>query len=140
MDGDRVKDVRIALGSVAPTVVRAARTEAALRGKRLDATLIRAAQQALYDAIAAAQAARSMTVCVATHQLEDAYRWADRILALHEGEGEYQVGEVTGTRYRADEVAEHLASAGFMVEMIEYRDPLPHEHQGRRIYLIGRAA
>jgi molybdopterin-binding protein len=26
-----------------------------------------------------------MTVCVASHQLEDAYRWADRILALHEG-------------------------------------------------------
>jgi tungstate transport system ATP-binding protein len=45
----------------------------------------RAAQHALYAAIAAAQAQRSMTVCVASHQLEDAYRWADRILALHEG-------------------------------------------------------
>jgi tungstate transport system ATP-binding protein len=45
----------------------------------------RAAQQAVYAAIGAAQAARPMAVCVASHQLEDAYRWADRILALHEG-------------------------------------------------------
>lgn len=26
-----------------------------------------------------------MAVCVASHQLEDAYQWADRILALHDG-------------------------------------------------------
>jgi len=45
----------------------------------------RAAQHALYAAIAAARSRRSLTVCVASHQLEDAYRWADRILALHEG-------------------------------------------------------
>jgi tungstate transport system ATP-binding protein len=45
----------------------------------------RAAQHALYAAIAAARTRRVMTVCVASHQLEDAYRWADRILALHQG-------------------------------------------------------
>ena len=45
----------------------------------------RAAQHALYAAIAAAQARRPLTVVVASHQLEDAYRWADRILALHDG-------------------------------------------------------
>jgi tungstate transport system ATP-binding protein len=45
----------------------------------------RAAQHSLYAAIVAAQARRPMAVCVATHQLEDAYRWSDRILALHEG-------------------------------------------------------
>ena len=45
----------------------------------------RASQQAIYAAIAAAQARRPMAVCVASHQLEEAYRWADRILALHEG-------------------------------------------------------
>src|SRR5207302_8654508 len=45
----------------------------------------RAAQQALYAAIRAAQAARPLVVCVASHQLEDAWRWADRILALHDG-------------------------------------------------------
>jgi len=42
----------------------------------------RAAQHALYTAIATTQGRRSMAVCVASHQLEDAYRWADRILAL----------------------------------------------------------
>ena len=45
----------------------------------------RAAQHALYAAIAEAQMRRPMAVCVASHQLEDAYRWADRILALHDG-------------------------------------------------------
>jgi tungstate transport system ATP-binding protein len=45
----------------------------------------RAAQHALYAAIAAVQAQRAVTVCVASHQLEDAYRWADRVLALHHG-------------------------------------------------------
>ena len=45
----------------------------------------RAAQQALYTAISALQGQRALTVCVASHQLEDAYRWADRIVALHEG-------------------------------------------------------
>jgi len=45
----------------------------------------RAAQAALYDAIANVQQRRRMTVVVASHQLEEAYRWADRILALHDG-------------------------------------------------------
>jgi tungstate transport system ATP-binding protein len=45
----------------------------------------RAAQHALYTAITTAQGRRSMAVCVASHLLEDAYRWADRILALHDG-------------------------------------------------------
>jgi tungstate transport system ATP-binding protein len=45
----------------------------------------RAAQHALYAAIAEAQTRRPMAVCVVSHQLEDAYRWADRILALHDG-------------------------------------------------------
>jgi molybdopterin-binding protein len=45
----------------------------------------RAAQHALEEAIAAAQARRSLTVVAASHQLEDAYRWADDLLVLHEG-------------------------------------------------------
>src|SRR6266850_264731 len=44
-----------------------------------------AAATALYQALAAERAARPMTVCVASHQLEDAYRWADDIRALAEG-------------------------------------------------------
>jgi CO/xanthine dehydrogenase FAD-binding subunit len=47
-DGDgRVADVRIALGSVAPTVFRATDTEAALRGGRLTSASVNAAQEVL---------------------------------------------------------------------------------------------
>ena len=52
MEDGEVKDVRIALGSVAPTVVRAAATEAALRGQRLDANTVAAAERALLAEIA----------------------------------------------------------------------------------------
>jgi xanthine dehydrogenase small subunit len=52
MEGTTVKDVRIALGSVAPTVVRAARTEETLRGRPLDASAIAAAEQVLASEIA----------------------------------------------------------------------------------------
>jgi tungstate transport system ATP-binding protein len=45
----------------------------------------RAWQHALYAAIATVQAQRGVTVCVASHHLEDAYRWADHVLALHHG-------------------------------------------------------
>ena len=45
----------------------------------------RGAQRALYAAIASAQARRPLAIGVASHHLEDAYRWSDRILALHDG-------------------------------------------------------
>ncbi|MFI5278945.1 MAG: ATP-binding cassette domain-containing protein [Gemmatimonadales bacterium] len=45
----------------------------------------RAAQHALYTAITTAQGRRPMAVCVASHLLEDAYRWADTLLALLNG-------------------------------------------------------
>ena len=45
----------------------------------------RAAHHALYAAIDVVRQQRRLAVCVASHQLEDAYRWADRILSLHEG-------------------------------------------------------
>jgi tungstate transport system ATP-binding protein len=44
-----------------------------------------AAAGALYRALAAERAARPLTVCIASHQLEDAYRWADDIRALADG-------------------------------------------------------
>lgn len=52
MDDTRIRDIRIALGSVAPTVVRCAKTEALLRGERLDSTQVRVAQQELSREIA----------------------------------------------------------------------------------------
>ncbi len=45
----------------------------------------RAAQQALFTGLAAEQARRPLTVIFASHLLEDAYRWSDTLLALHQG-------------------------------------------------------
>ncbi len=45
----------------------------------------RAAAGALYRALAAERAARPFAICIASHQLEDAYRWADDIRALADG-------------------------------------------------------
>ena len=52
VDAGRIVDVRIALGSVAPTVLRAIETEKTLRGKRLTPAILRAAQEALAREIA----------------------------------------------------------------------------------------
>jgi len=52
IDGGSVRDVRIALGSVAPTPIRAIRTENALRGRILDAAAIAAAMKELTAEIA----------------------------------------------------------------------------------------
>jgi len=45
----------------------------------------RAAAGALYRTLTAERAARPLAICIASHQLEDAYRWADDIRALAEG-------------------------------------------------------
>ncbi|MFY9691154.1 MAG: xanthine dehydrogenase family protein subunit M [Candidatus Acidiferrales bacterium] len=47
VDAGRVTDVRIALGSVAPAVVRAVETEKLLRGERLSPAVLRAGQEVL---------------------------------------------------------------------------------------------
>ena len=46
-DGGRTSDVRIALGSVAPTVVRAVETEKMLEGQKISSALLKAAQETL---------------------------------------------------------------------------------------------
>lgn len=47
MEGGKVEDIRIALGSVAPTVIRCGRTEALLQNRVLDADTIGAAKEEL---------------------------------------------------------------------------------------------
>jgi CO/xanthine dehydrogenase FAD-binding subunit len=47
IDDGTIRDVRIGLGSVAPTVVRARAAEAALRGRSIDGAIITAARRAL---------------------------------------------------------------------------------------------
>ncbi|HEV8629544.1 MAG TPA: xanthine dehydrogenase family protein subunit M [Thermoanaerobaculia bacterium] len=51
-DGERVAEVRLAFGSVAPVPLRCARTETVLRGQRLTAELVRAALAELAREIA----------------------------------------------------------------------------------------
>lgn len=48
-DGDVIRDIRIAFGSVAPTPVRAAKTEAALKGQLIDEAAIKAARAELLN-------------------------------------------------------------------------------------------
>lgn len=45
----------------------------------------RAAAQALYRTLAEERARRPLAICLASHQLEDAYRWSDDVRALAEG-------------------------------------------------------
>jgi tungstate transport system ATP-binding protein len=45
----------------------------------------RAAAQQLYRVLQAERAARGVTICLASHQLQDAYRWSDDLRALAEG-------------------------------------------------------
>jgi tungstate transport system ATP-binding protein len=45
----------------------------------------RAAAQVLYRALTEARQRRPFAICLASHQLEDAYRWADDIRSLAEG-------------------------------------------------------
>jgi CO/xanthine dehydrogenase FAD-binding subunit len=51
MESNRVADVRIALGSVAPMVVRCPRTEESLRGHSLESEVIKAARSELMNEI-----------------------------------------------------------------------------------------
>jgi CO/xanthine dehydrogenase FAD-binding subunit len=59
MEVGRIRDVRIALGSIAPIVLRAVKTEHTLRGKRLDAETVAAARKALSSEIAPIEDIRS---------------------------------------------------------------------------------
>jgi CO/xanthine dehydrogenase FAD-binding subunit len=73
-DNGRIEDVRISLGSVAPTVIRATKTEALLNGQNVDAQLIRAARESLSTEIVPIDDIRSTAhyrVRVAANLLED---------------------------------------------------------------------
>jgi CO/xanthine dehydrogenase FAD-binding subunit len=52
VEAGRIVDVRIALGSVAPTVLRAVKTEKVLRGEKLSPAILRGAQEVLAREIA----------------------------------------------------------------------------------------
>lgn len=68
------------------------------------------------------------------------------VVATHLGESEvynstflgHEIETVGGTLYGEDELVGVLESQSFVIEDIRWRDPLPHEHESRRIYLTSR--
>jgi SAM-dependent methyltransferase len=66
------------------------------------------------------------------------------LLAAHLGEGEvfvdeflgHQIEAVGGTLYGADELSRIVERHGYSIKEVLFRDPLPHEHQSKRIYLL----
>lgn len=70
------------------------------------------------------------------------------VVAAHLGRGEVQVTELLGhqlsafggTLFGAEEITNAVTTRGFVVEDVQERDPLPHEHPSRRIYLIARTS
>ena len=74
LDADVIKDIRIALGSVAPTVVRCPKTESVLRNQKMDDALIGAARAELAREISPIDDIRSTSnyrLQVALNVLED---------------------------------------------------------------------
>ena len=69
------------------------------------------------------------------------------IIATHLGEGEvysnqflgHEFETVGGNHYGEDELRDALVHQSFAVMQSRRRDPLPHEHQSQRIYLIARS-
>ncbi|HEV2765124.1 MAG TPA: hypothetical protein VGV38_19230, partial [Pyrinomonadaceae bacterium] len=74
VEGDTLRDARIALGSVAPTVVRCFQTEAVLQDRRIDARAVEEARAALAQEIAPIddlRSTKSYRLRVASNLLED---------------------------------------------------------------------
>jgi CO/xanthine dehydrogenase FAD-binding subunit len=74
MDADQIRDVRIALGSVAPIPIRCEQTESALRGLTINAATIAAAKAALTAEIAPiddVRSTKSYRLRVSLNLLED---------------------------------------------------------------------
>ncbi len=68
------------------------------------------------------------------------------VVATHLGESEvysdmflgHEIEPVGGTLYGEDELVGEIESESFVIEDMWYRDPLPHEHESKRIYLLSR--
>jgi ubiquinone/menaquinone biosynthesis C-methylase UbiE len=65
------------------------------------------------------------------------------VVATHLGESEvytsaflgHEIETVGGTLYQDQELLAALQNQSFLIEKVRYRDPLPHEHDSKRIYL-----
>ena len=80
-DGDKLKEVRVALGSVAPTPIRAPRVEDTIRGKRMSEELVEEAAVAcvevakpIDDVRGTAEYRRDMTTVLVKRAIREAWR------------------------------------------------------------------
>jgi SAM-dependent methyltransferase len=64
------------------------------------------------------------------------------LLATHAGAGEFATANprIMGTRYTGGELRQSLARASFRADAIRQRDPLPHEMQSGRVYVLATAS
>lgn len=68
------------------------------------------------------------------------------LIGTHLGQGDvysdeflgHHIATTGGSLYSSSEIIEAVSSKGFRVEANEARDPLAHEHQSQRIYLLAR--
>ncbi len=117
----------------------------------------RAAAQTLYRALEEERRRRPLAVCLASHQLEDAYRWADDVRALAEGklstvtpENLFRVelpnttaGDLKHARVGAVEIAAMTGKSGPAIlavpptDIIVSREPPPTPSSARNV-LTGR--
>ena len=68
------------------------------------------------------------TIAVATHLGEGKLRGANEWMG-------HQVEPLVVVLYTSDELEQAVVEAGFVVDTARFREPLPHEHEGQRIYL-----
>src|SRR6058998_82895 len=114
----------------------------------------RAAAQTLYGALAEERRRRPLAICLASHQLEDAYRWADDVRALAEGklstvtpENLFRVelpnasaGDLKHARVGAVEIAAMTDKSGPAIlavpptDIIVSREPPPSPSSARNVF------
>jgi uncharacterized protein len=62
------------------------------------------------------------------------------LVVVHAGEGEFRSApNITATRYTADGLVSHLSAASLVTDAVHHREPLRHEHQGERCYVLAHA-
>ncbi len=114
----------------------------------------RAAAQTLYHALEEERRRRPLAICLASHQLEDAYRWADDVRALAEGklstvtpENLFRVelpnataGDLKHARVGAVEIAAMTDKSGPAIlavpptDIIVSREPPPSPSSARNVF------
>jgi SAM-dependent methyltransferase len=147
--GDRAP--QIVGADVSEPMLRAARARTPhLRGSRCDLRRLplRDGSCALVIAYYCLQHLPRIDLPLALAEVHRVLR-TDGVLAVgaHLGEGDvfvdeflgHEIATLGGVLYTRDDLVGEVARAGFRIELEQHRDPLPHEADTRRIYLIARS-